>query len=131
MLNVCVPTVAKGTGDIFAYPPYSDHGVQSLFTTGTYMAVYALLAWASSSYGLNKKFTEDFYQLCAGKGWFAGINLGFFTYLCHFFFIMVLMNFFVKPLNIKPPLTVVVLLLGSSFLSFVLYWILAKIKQLF
>lgn len=95
------------TGFLFFYPLYSDYTIQCLYTTGTWAWVY-LITWVMH-YAANQKFNETGYKLLAGSSLYA--------YLSHYFFIILISTFIIRPYKIEfVPALVVNLLLTNAII---------------
>jgi hypothetical protein len=77
LLVVCEPSNYTGTGPIFVYPMYTDHYVQGLFTTGTWVWIYLLISLGETH--LNDKFHAGCYDFVNGGSMYV--------YLMHYLFI--------------------------------------------
>lgn len=73
----CVAFGQSGEGSMFAYPMYAGQFSLGLFTTGTWLAIFAVISIARRT--VNKKFDAGVFKWVAGPG----LNLGWYTYLSH------------------------------------------------
>jgi hypothetical protein len=74
-------------GHLFFYPLYTSYTLQCLYTTGTWMWVNGII-WISAEIA-NKKFNDTVYNYVCGSALYA--------YVSHYFFILVLSVFVIRP----------------------------------
>ena len=76
---------------MFFYPLYSDFSIQCLYTSGTWMWIYAV-TWTMQAFA-NKIFNETFYKLVSGSSLYA--------YVSHYFFIIMIAVLLIRPYKIS------------------------------
>ena len=106
-----LPGNYTNVGFIFFYPIYGDTFTQSLFTTGTWQIIY-FLCWLWKS-ECNAKFNEGFYKLYTESSMFV--------YIFHDMWINVLLATIVYPFKLSFAPSIVIVVLGSEFLSIMTY----------
>lgn len=105
------PMVYSGVGHLFFYPLYSTYGLRCLYTTGTWLWVYAII-WIMASIA-NDKFSEPVYNYVCGSSLYA--------YVSHYFFILILSVMVVRPYKLTFIPALFIMLFGTLFLIFITY----------
>jgi hypothetical protein len=90
---LCSPMNYGGLGQLFFYPLYDDYWLQCLYTTGTWLFVFTIV-WITAHIA-NDKFNETFFK------YFTGAAL--YSYLSHYFFIILLSVMIVRPYKLTFP----------------------------
>ena len=114
------PSNYTGTGSIFLYPIYSDHGIQSLYTTGTWFWLFGIMWYAESN--LNDKFHEptyDFVMACSMYG-----------YLSHYLWIALISVYIVRPSGMNYALAVTLEFVGTILMIGGTYLAIEKVQSL-
>jgi hypothetical protein len=81
------PQNYQQTGFLFFYPLYTDYTVQCLYTSGTWMWIFAIV-WIMHAIA-NKKFNETGYRLLTGSALYA--------YVSHYFYIILVAVLIIRP----------------------------------
>ena len=79
------------TGFLFFYPLYTDYTIQCLYTTGTWFWTFTAV-WMCAAYA-DKQYNPTVYKFLAGSSLYA--------YLSHYFFIIMVAVFVIRPYQIK------------------------------
>jgi len=95
------PTNYSEMGHLFFYPLYTDHTLQMFYTVGTWVWLTAII-WLMA-YFANDKFNPTVYKYVCGSSLYA--------YVSHYFFILVIGVFIVRPYKIS--------FIGAFFLMFI------------
>jgi hypothetical protein len=114
------PSNYSETGFLFFYPLYTDYTIQCFYTTGTWIWLMAV-TWLMQAFA-NKQFNATAYKLLSGSSLFA--------YLSHYFFIILVAVFIIRPYKITfiPALLITLLLVNAVILA--TYWILNFLWEL-
>ena len=97
---ITCPTNYSDMGHLFFYPLYTDFTLQVFYVLGTWAWLTAII-W-SMAYFANDKFNDTFYKYFTGSAMYA--------YVSHYFFILVIGVFIVRPYKIG--------FIGAFFLMF-------------
>jgi hypothetical protein len=119
-LVLCMPTNYTGTGSMFNYPLYSDHGIQALYTTGTWIWLYGLIWIAEIT--INDKFHEPTYDFI--------MNSSMYGYLSHYLWIAVISSYIVAPSGMNYPLAVIVEFVGTIAIIGLSYKLIEQLSSL-
>lgn len=76
---LAAPVNQNAVGDVFSYPLYTTHWLQTVYLIGTWNWIYVNI-WIAIQY-LNSKFDDDSYKLINGSSMWA--------YLSHYLFIVI------------------------------------------
>jgi len=120
LFALCAPSNYTGTGSLFLYPLYTDHGIQSLYTTGTWLWLFGLMGLAEVT--LNDKFHEptyDFVMACSMYG-----------YLSHYLWIALISVYIVTPSGMNFALAVTLEFIGTILMIGVTYIAIEKVSGL-
>ena len=115
------PTNHSDTGFLFYYPIYYKFTYQSLYTTGTWQWIY-MLTWLMEATS-NQKFNERIYDLIVGSSMWA--------YISHYFFIVLVSNYFVRVFSLTYPQAVLANMLLTEVGILLSYFMLTKIDEKF
>ena len=118
--GVTSPTNQSDVGQLWHYPLYTSHGLQSLYTTGTWLWVYLVVEIASRM--INAKFNERIYKFVTESSLYA--------YLCHYFFITLVAVSVVRPLDLSFGAAVPISLTLTTLLIFGSYMIIELVRSL-
>ena len=128
LYGINIPGSYTDVGFIFFYPIYGNPIMLSMFTTGTWQAVYTL-DW------LMEKETNSIYNEKVFKFYTQG---SMFVYLCHDLWITIIATYVVKPLTsasdssrgtVSFPLCLFLMLFGVELLSNFNYYLFLKIGR--
>lgn len=97
---ITCPTNYSGMGHLFFYPLYTDYALQVSYVIGTW-AWLTIIIWTMAHIS-NEKFNATFYKYFTGSALYA--------YVSHYFFILVIGVFIVRPYKIS--------FIGAFFLMF-------------
>jgi hypothetical protein len=81
------PQNYTNTGFLFFYPLYADYSIMCLYTSGTWLWVYAI-SWAMA-WIANKKFNEYTYRILTASSLYA--------YLSHYLYIILIAVTIIRP----------------------------------
>lgn len=117
---LCMPSNYTGTGSIFNYPLYSDHQIQSLYTTGTWLWIYGLI-WLGEV-TINDTFHEPTYDFI--------MNCSMYGYLSHYLWIALISAFVVAPTGMSYPAAVITEFVGTISLIAITHVAIEKVSGL-
>lgn len=120
MYSICSPMNYSNFGHLFFYPLYSDYTLQCLYTTGTWLFVFATV-WFMAEIG-NDKFHDTTYKYVTGAALYA--------YLSHYFFILIISVMIIRPYHIAFIPALFIMLFGTFLLIFITYWPLNALMEL-
>mmetsp|Transcript_12709 Transcript_12709/g.21410 ORF Transcript_12709/g.21410 Transcript_12709/m.21410 type:complete len:384 (-) Transcript_12709:73-1224(-) len=106
------PMVYSGMGHLFFYPLYSTFGLQSLYTTGTWLWLYTII-WIMAHIA-NDKFHDGVYNYFCGAALYA--------YVSHYFFILIISVMIIRPYKVNFIPALFIMLFGTFFLIFATYY---------
>jgi len=105
------PTNYSNFGHLFFYPLYQDYTLQAFYVVGTWTWLTAII-W-SMAYFANDKFNATFYKYFTGSAMYA--------YVSHYFFILVIGVFLVRPYKIGFIGAFFMMFFGTFFAIFATY----------
>ncbi len=114
------PQNYQQTGFLFFYPLYSDYTIQCLYTSGTWMWVFGI-TWLMHSFA-NKKFGDFGYKLFTGSALYA--------YVSHYFFIIMIAIFLIRPYKIGFIPALVIEEVGTNAIILLSYMFLNSVYEL-
>ena len=109
--SITSPMVYSNMGHLFFYPLYSSYPLQCLYTSGTWMWLFATI-WMMALVG-NDKFNSTAYNLICGSSLYA--------YVSHYFFILIISVMIVRPYKLDFIPAFFLMLFGTEFLIFATY----------
>lgn len=98
-------------GHLFFYPLYETYWLQCMYTSGTWLWVYAII-WTMAAVA-NDKFNETVFNYINGSSMYA--------YLSHYFFIVLIGLFIIRPYHIDFFPGVLLMFFGTQLCIFLTY----------
>lgn len=111
MYSLTSPMNFSNVGHLFFYPLYSTYWLQCLYTTGTWLWVFSII-WVMAAIA-NDKFNETVFDYVNGSSMYA--------YLSHYFFIILIGVFVIRPAHIDFVPGVILMFFGTQLLIMLTY----------
>jgi len=111
MYSLTSPMNFSKMGHLFFYPLYETYWLQCLYTSGTWLWVYAII-WTMAATA-NEKFNETVFNYVTGASMYA--------YLSHYFFIILFGVFVIRPYHIDFVPGVALMFFGTQALIMLTY----------
>ena len=109
--SITSPMVYSDMGHLFFYPLYRSFPLQCLYTSGTWMWVFAII-WMMAIVG-NKKFNPMVYNYICGSSLYA--------YVSHYFWILIISVMIIRPYKIDFIPALFIMLIGTQICIFCTY----------